>query len=75
VSLMEELVAYDSVAAAAHVTCPLLYVGTSTIYADLARLRALCPQLVTHELAGCGHYFPLEVPDQVMAVIDAFLER
>jgi pimeloyl-ACP methyl ester carboxylesterase len=74
VSAMDNLFAYDSAAAAARVACPLLYVGTSTTYTDLDRLRALCPQLETAELAGCGHFFPLEAPDQLNAVIWRFLQ-
>ena len=55
-------------------TCPLLYVGTSATYADLDRFRALCPQLVTGQVVGCGHYFPIEVPEQVSAMIARFVE-
>jgi pimeloyl-ACP methyl ester carboxylesterase len=65
---------YDSARAAALVRCPILYVGGSTPYADIPRFRALCPQLVTGQLVGCGHYFPLEVPDQLHPMIRRFLE-
>jgi pimeloyl-ACP methyl ester carboxylesterase len=74
VAALEGLLAFDSVAAAASVTCPLLYVGTSAIYTDLEHLRRLCPQLVTGQLVGCGHYFPLEVPEQVEAMIARFVQ-
>jgi pimeloyl-ACP methyl ester carboxylesterase len=74
VSAMQDMLDFDSAAAAARVRCPLLYVGTATPYADLARLRALCPQLVTGQLVGCGHYFPLEVPDQLHPMVDRFLQ-
>lgn len=67
-------VAYDNQNAAARVRCPILYVGTSTPYADIPRLRELCPQVVTGQLVGCGHYFPLEVPDQLNSMIRRFLE-
>ena len=73
VAALEGLLAFDSAAAAAEVRCPLLYVGTQTPYADLPRLRALCPQLVTGQLVGCGHYFPLEVPDQLGPMIARFI--
>lgn len=66
-------VAYDNQNAAARVRCPILYVGTSSPYADIARFRELCPQLVTGQLVGCGHYFPLEVPDQLNPMIRRFL--
>jgi pimeloyl-ACP methyl ester carboxylesterase len=65
--------AFDNQKAAALVRCPVLYVGTSTPYADITRFRELCPQLVTGQLVGCGHYFPLEVPDQLNPMILRFL--
>jgi pimeloyl-ACP methyl ester carboxylesterase len=73
VSAMEGMLAFDSERAATQVNCPALYIGTQTPYADLARFRALCPQLVTGQLVGCGHYFPLEVPEQVTAMIARFI--
>jgi pimeloyl-ACP methyl ester carboxylesterase len=74
VSALEGIIAFDSVASAAAVTCPLLFMGTSTTYIDVDRFRALCPQLVTGQLVGCGHYFPLEVPEQVNAMVDRFIQ-
>jgi pimeloyl-ACP methyl ester carboxylesterase len=73
IAALEGIIAFDSVAAAARVTCPLLYLGTNATYADLGRLRELCPQLVTGQLVGCGHYFPVEVPAQVNAMIARFI--
>jgi pimeloyl-ACP methyl ester carboxylesterase len=75
IAAMEAILAFDSVAAAARVTSPLLYVGTDVRYTDESRLRALCPQLRTEHLAACGHYFPLEVPDQLHDVIDRFVRQ
>jgi pimeloyl-ACP methyl ester carboxylesterase len=75
VAAMEAIIAFDSAAAAARVTSPLLYVGTDVRYTDDERLRLLCPQLRTERLAGCGHYFPLEVPGQLHTVIDQFLRQ
>jgi pimeloyl-ACP methyl ester carboxylesterase len=66
-------VAYDSRHGAARVRCPILYVGTSTPYADIAQFRELCPQLETAQLTECAHYFPLEVPDQLIPTIHRFL--
>jgi pimeloyl-ACP methyl ester carboxylesterase len=73
VSAMEGIVTFDSVAAAREVKCPLLYLGTAERYADLGQLRRLCPQLVTGQLVDCGHYFPLEVPEQVWPMIARFI--
>jgi pimeloyl-ACP methyl ester carboxylesterase len=74
VASLRELIEFDSVAAASAVKCPLLYVGTETEYADLGRFRQLCPQLVTGQLVGCGHYFPIEVPDQLASMLRRFIE-
>jgi len=73
VSAMEGVVAFDSEAVTKAVKCPLLYVGTGERYADLDRLRALCPQVVTEQLVGCGHYFPSEMPEQVCHLIARFI--
>jgi pimeloyl-ACP methyl ester carboxylesterase len=74
VSALEGIIAFDTVAAAAQVQCPLLYVGTDVTYADLPRWRTLCPQLISEQLPGCGHYFPLEVPDQLAALVARFVQ-
>jgi pimeloyl-ACP methyl ester carboxylesterase len=66
-------VAYDSETAASRIRCPIFYVGSSTPYANLARFRELCPQLATAELVDCGHYFPLEAPEQLHPVLRRFL--
>jgi len=40
---------------------------------ELARLAALVPGLMTAQTAGSGHFAPLEVPDQINAMIARFL--
>jgi len=35
-------------------------------------ILTLCPQLVVAQTLGAGHFSPLEVPDQVNAMIDRF---
>lgn len=74
VSAMEGILAFDSVAAAARVKCPLLYVGTNATYTNVARLRELCPQVLIGQLVGCGHYFSLEVPGQLSPMVARFIE-
>jgi pimeloyl-ACP methyl ester carboxylesterase len=74
VSAMEGILAFDSEAAIRQVKCPMLYVGTRGRYADLGRLRELCPQVVTGQLVGCNHYFPLEVPEQLWPMIARFIQ-
>jgi hypothetical protein len=41
---------------------------------DLPRLAALCPQLSFGRVVGSGHFLQLEVPAQVNAMLDRFLE-
>lgn len=73
VGAFEGMIGYDSRAAASRIRSPLLYVGTDVPYANEEEFRHLCPQLVVERLSNCGHYFPLEVPDQLAAVLDRFV--
>lgn len=52
---------------------PLLYVHAG-IPADLARLRELHPDVLLGSVVGSGHWMMLEVPDQVNAMLDRFLQ-
>jgi pimeloyl-ACP methyl ester carboxylesterase len=72
-SALANYLAFDSAAAAAACRVPLLYVSSGPWFADVARLRELCPRLVTAQTVGSGHYHQLEVPEQVNAMIDRFL--
>lgn len=72
VSTWENFLAHDTEAAAAACRVPLLHIG-SVFPADLARLRELCPQLVTGQTVGAGHFHQLETPEQVNAMIERFL--
>ena len=73
-SSFEEMLTFDSRAAAAKVQSPILYVGTDTArYADEDEFRRLCPQLVVERISGCGHYFPCERPEALHAVLSRFL--
>jgi pimeloyl-ACP methyl ester carboxylesterase len=54
-------------------TYPLLYVH-GVMPTDLQRIRSARPGIVVGAVAGAGHYISLEVPDQVNAMIDRFLE-
>jgi pimeloyl-ACP methyl ester carboxylesterase len=53
---------------------PLLYVDAGTPNADLAHAVRLKPGLMLARTIGSGHFSPLEVPDQVNAAIERFLE-
>jgi len=69
----ESLFAHDSAAAAAACRVPILYVHTAHPMADLARFRELRPGLVTGQIVGSGHYFQLEVPEQLNPMIERFI--
>jgi pimeloyl-ACP methyl ester carboxylesterase len=52
---------------------PLLYVH-ARVPADLTRLRELRPDVLLGSVVGSGHWMMLEVPDQVNAMLDRFLQ-
>lgn len=52
---------------------PLLYVHAG-VPADLTRLRELRPDVLLGAVVGSGHWLMLEVPDQVNAMLDRFLQ-
>ena len=72
-SLFENLFEVDTAAAAAACKLPVLYVSAGEAHVNLARFRELCPQLVTGQTVGGGHYHQLEVPEQINAMIDRFV--
>ena len=41
---------------------------------DLDQLRELVPHVMVGQTAGAGHFCQLEVPDQVNAMIERFLQ-
>lgn len=73
-SSLGELLNYDSAAAAARCKVPILYASSGPWFTDVERFRALAPQLVTSQAVGCGHYFQLEVPEQVNPAVERFLQ-
>lgn len=52
---------------------PLLYVH-AVAPTDLTRLRELRPDVLLGMVVGSGHWMMLEVPDQVNAMLDRFLQ-
>jgi pimeloyl-ACP methyl ester carboxylesterase len=72
VSTWENFLAHDTETAAAACQVPVLHLS-SVFPASLARLRELCPHLVTGQTVGAGHFHQLETPEQVNAMIDRFL--
>jgi pimeloyl-ACP methyl ester carboxylesterase len=74
VSALESTLSHDSERAARACGAPVMYVSSGPWYTDVPRFRELCPQLVTGQIVGAGHYFELEVPEQVNPMIDRFLK-
>jgi pimeloyl-ACP methyl ester carboxylesterase len=69
----QNCMAYDIAPAAARCKLPLLDIGSVTPFDELG-MRQLCPQLQVGRSVGAGHFPQLEVPEQVNAMIDKFLE-
>lgn len=65
---------YDAGPAAAACQVPVAYIGAAVAMVDLPRFRDLCPQLITAQTLGSGHFSTLEVPDQVNAMLARFLQ-
>ena len=74
VSALESVLAHNSEPAAQACAAPVIYVSSGPWYTDVARFRELCPRLVTGQVVGAGHYFELEVPEQVNPMIDRFVK-
>ena len=52
---------------------PLLVLAAADLLSDLPRLREACPQVVTGQTVGAGHFHQLEVPEQITTMIERFL--
>jgi len=63
---------YDATQAASRCRLPVAYIAAARQLADLDRLLTLCPHLTVAQTLGSGHFSPLEVPDQVCAMIERF---
>lgn len=73
-SLFEQQRQGDAQAALRLLRAPLLCVGAARARTDVARLLELCPQAVTGQTVGSGHFMTLEVPEQVNAMLERFLK-
>ena len=72
-SAFEGMFTWDGQTALAACKAPLLLISAARPAADLARIRALCPQVVHGQTVGAGHFHQLEVPEQVNPMIARFL--
>jgi pimeloyl-ACP methyl ester carboxylesterase len=68
----ESIRSWDDAEALRRCRVPLLYIDAGTPNADLARAASLAPQLVVGRTVGSGHFSPLEVPEQVNAMLARF---
>ncbi|HKX32959.1 MAG TPA: alpha/beta hydrolase [Blastocatellia bacterium] len=65
---------YDCTAAVEACKVPMAYLSAAHPLADLARLRSHCPQLMTGQTIGSGHFSPVEVPEQINSMLDRFVK-
>lgn len=72
-SAFESVGSFGGEAALRGVRAPMLYVEADPQIARVARLRELCPQVLTGKTVASGHFHQLEVPEQINAMIDRFL--
>jgi pimeloyl-ACP methyl ester carboxylesterase len=72
-STMEQIFSWNGLDAASTCTVPVLNISAATPLGDVARFQQLCPQLVTGQTVGAGHFNQLLVPEQVNNMIERFL--
>ena len=64
---------YDAAAAASACRMPIAYILSAMPFLDLSRFQSLTTQLVVARTLGSGHFSPIEVPDQINAMIARFI--
>ena len=57
------------------VRCPYLYIDCGQPDLDLDLLRQLCPQVVIGKPVGAGHRALQDVPDQINAMLNRFIQH
>jgi pimeloyl-ACP methyl ester carboxylesterase len=65
---------YDASRATTACHMPIAYIFSIMPFLDLARFQRLTPQLVYARTLGSGHFSPVEVPDQINAMIAQFIK-
>jgi pimeloyl-ACP methyl ester carboxylesterase len=73
-SAMECIFSCDTGASLSGCHAPALLINAAVPLADLTRLRELCPHVMIGQTVGAGHFNQLEVPDQVNAMIERFMQ-
>ncbi len=74
VSGFTDYAAHHSVAALRACAMPILIVGASTPTPDFAAVLEAAPQTVFAQVAVSGHFIHHEVPDQLLPMLDRFLD-
>lgn len=64
---------YNASGAATACHVPIAYIFSIMPVLDLPRFQSLTPQLVSARTLGSGHFSPVEVPDQINAMIAQFI--
>jgi sigma-B regulation protein RsbQ len=72
-SFRAHLLDYDFAAAAAACRVPTAYLAATRPMGDLDKFKSHCPQLMTGQVFGSGHFSPLEVPEQINSMLDHYL--
>lgn len=69
----EAMVSWSDEEALRRCTAPMVYLDAGTPNADFSRIMEIQPGLILGRTIGSGHFSPLEVPEQVNAMLDRFL--
>jgi hypothetical protein len=72
-ALPNHTINYDASVAAAACHLPIAYIFSIMPFVDLPRFQSLTPQLISARTLGSGHFSPVEIPDQINAMIAQFI--
>jgi pimeloyl-ACP methyl ester carboxylesterase len=75
VAMFEAMASYDSRAALRSCGVPVLAIASAVPANDRKLLLETNPAVVTGQTVGAGHFAHLEVPDQLLPMIDRFLAK
>ncbi len=69
------MMGFDPAPVLPEVKCPYLYIDCGQPHLDLELLRELCPQVVIGKPVGAGHRALQDVPDQINAMLNRFIQH
>jgi pimeloyl-ACP methyl ester carboxylesterase len=72
--LMRVMGAFDGASALGRASVPVLSIGSAAPPNSSRDLRRQCPAITIGQTVGAGHFAHLEVPEQVNAMIEKFLD-